>query len=57
MIKFVKLPDEDNQHDRSKIIYKTDSETLEGVIEGFQDFLKACGYNFDGRLEIVQDEE
>lgn len=30
--------------------------TLPEVIERFEDFLKACGYVFKGKLEIIEEE-
>lgn len=40
-----------------EVIVKIDSHSnLTDVLESFERFLKACGYYFDGRLEIVDDE-
>jgi hypothetical protein len=45
-------------HPESKIEITIDSQsTLTEVIESFENFLKACGYVFNGHLDIVQDEE
>jgi hypothetical protein len=42
----------------SKVEITLDTEsTLTEVIEKFENFLKACGYVFDGHLDIVQEEE
>ena len=34
-----------------------DDENLYSVISEFQDFLRGCGFQFNGRLEIVDDTE
>lgn len=34
-----------------------DEENLYSVISEFQDFLRGCGFQFNGRLEIVDDTE
>jgi len=41
----------------TRITVEFDKETLTEVIDQFQDFLRGCGYYFDGHLEIVTDEE
>ena len=39
-----------------KVIVRVHSDsTLPDVISAFESFLKATGYSFDGRLEIVED--
>jgi hypothetical protein len=32
-------------------------ETLPEILESFEDFLRGCGFVFDGNLYIVSDEE
>lgn len=34
-----------------------EAETLDEVIENFEEFLRGCGYYFNGTLQIVPDEE
>ena len=41
----------------SRVTMEFEKETLTEVIDQFQDFLRGCGYYFDGRLEIVTDED
>ena len=41
----------------AEVTYKSNREVLDEVIEDFQDFLKGCGYNFNGTLTIVEDED
>lgn len=36
-----------------RLHYETMSETLTEVIEDFELFLKGCGFNFDGHLDII----
>jgi hypothetical protein len=40
----------------SKVTMEFDKEFLPDVIEQFEQFLRGCGYYFDGRLELVEDE-
>ena len=40
----------------SKVTMEFNKETLTDVIAQFQDFLRGCGYYFDGNLEIVEHE-
>lgn len=55
MIKFIYKVDNKAQ---SKIIHITEDHVdLPTVLEAFQDFLKGCGYFFDGYIDIVNDEE
>lgn len=39
------------------ITYESESIILHELLEDFEHFLKACGYHFDGHIEIVGDEE
>lgn len=57
MIKFIKLPDENNHFDNSTIEMTTEEIGLSEMLEDFEDFLLGCGFRFDGRLDIVYDEE
>jgi hypothetical protein len=54
---FIKYKEQDNCHDFSTIIYEVDSHNLEEVIEGFENFLKASGFYFEGHLYITDDDE
>lgn len=40
----------------SKVTMEFDKEFLPDVLEQFEQFLRGCGYYFDGRLELVEDE-
>lgn len=40
----------------AEVTYKSNNESLDEVIEDFQDFLKGCGYNFNGTLTIIENE-
>ena len=55
---FSKEPDgtvfEDNQPHCS-MSFKT--QTMTEVLENFEDFLRGCGFNFDGHLDFVEDEK
>lgn len=43
--------------DNKKVIYSIEAETWPEVVEGFEEFLKACGFNLGGNLEVVPTEE
>lgn len=36
-----------------RVHHETMNETLGEIIEDFELFLKGCGFNFDGKLDIV----
>ena len=40
----------------AKITYQSDREVLDEVIEDFQDFIRGCGYYFEGNLQVVENE-
>lgn len=40
----------------SKVTMEFEKEFLSYVIEQFEQFLRGCGYYFDGHLEIVEEE-
>lgn len=51
-LKFMKEKDIDNPHDCTSIVFATESVILTDVLKDFENFLKACGYFFDGNIEI-----
>lgn len=60
MFKFKKERDLDNSFDTSEVILKSYSNILPDILEDFEGFLRACGFVFDGTIEIVpniEDEE
>jgi hypothetical protein len=52
--KFIKIKDETNRFDTANIKFEIDTVSLEDLLEQFESFLKACGYPFDGTLEIAE---
>lgn len=49
--------DKDNNHDVTNVILTVESDNLEEIIEGFEDFLKANGFCLNGvHLDLVDDE-
>lgn len=38
------------------IAHEFEAITLTDMCEAFQDFLKACGYEFDGKVDIVTED-
>jgi hypothetical protein len=55
MMKFIKIKDLTNPHDTDTITFESDIITLDDALESFECFLKACGFIFDGNLEIVKE--
>ena len=39
------------------IVMETNAVTITEVIDTFERFLKACGFYFNGKLDIVEDED
>ena len=59
MIKLVnEISDVYSQYTAIRNIEITISEeaSLDEMLDAYAQFLRACGYNFDGRLEVVDDE-
>jgi len=59
MIKFIKTHDEKNKFDTTDVEIKLPlgEITLTETIEAFEEFLKACGYVYDGHLDFIEDED
>jgi len=38
------------------ITYQTDVETLDEILDEFSDFLRGCGFEVDGDLDVVDDD-
>lgn len=55
--RFTKEIDPDNRFDLDRVVVETDTTCLGDVISTFENFLRACGYSFNGNLEIVEDED
>lgn len=45
------------QKDISTLTSEFEAEGLESILENFEMFLRGCGYYFEGRLDIVNDDE
>lgn len=46
-----------DEQERSRVTVEFEHDTLTEVLEEMEHFLLACGYKFDGRLTIVEDDE
>lgn len=57
MYKFIKFIDPENNHDVSNVIFRVEANDLPSLLSAFEDFLKGCGFQFDGYLEIVEDSQ
>lgn len=56
MLIFKKIKDPENHFDVSDLTMEVDAVVLTEIIDEFANFLKGCGYIFDG-LEIVDRDE
>lgn len=56
--KFIKTKSEDNQFDKTNVTIELphNEVSLDDMFELFEDFLKACGFNLKGRVDIIEDE-
>jgi len=41
----------------TRVEYTIESAYLPEMLEAFENYLKACGFVFDGHVEIVEDED
>jgi DNA relaxase NicK len=59
MFIFKKTRDPENEFDKSEIEYTVNDDDIEidALITEFGYFLKACGFVFNGTVEIVDDPE
>ena len=57
MYEFRKSADPDNPYDHTSIRMSTNTVSLDEVLETFENYLRACGFVFDGRVDIVEPEE
>jgi hypothetical protein len=46
-----------NELDSSKRTLEFSEDYLPDILTYFEEFLKGCGFNFDGHLEFVNDED
>ncbi len=53
--KFVKDKDPNNEYDYARVEVSFDAITLQEMFETFGDFLKGCGFGFNGEIGIVND--
>lgn len=54
--KFIKEKDETNRFDNTRVEVEVDDVCLPEIIKAFEDFLRGCGFAFDGELDIVEDD-
>lgn len=40
-----------------EVIMTTDKVDMASIAECFEDFLRGCGFSFNGHLELVEEEE
>jgi hypothetical protein len=59
MYKFTRTPDPSNDADHTTVNIRVNNDdvTYHTLIEEFERFLKACGFVFNGHIEMVDLEE
>lgn len=57
-MKYTLIKESRNNEDNygSRVEYQFEGLTLSDMLEHYQNFLKGCGYIFEGELDIVTDE-
>lgn len=53
---FTKTRDLENHHDLTEVTVETAAVELPDLLAAFEDYLRGCGYCFDGKVDIVPDE-
>ena len=55
--RFEYIPNEKDPFDNKRVIIESCSVSLDEVVDAFESFLKASGFNFEGQhLELVENE-
>jgi hypothetical protein len=47
---------EDEKESNQKMILTTDKQFLPDILVEFEHFLKGCGFNFDGHVDITEED-
>lgn len=53
--RFIKEKDKDNSYDNTNVIVESQSDCLPEILEDFADFLRGCGFHFDGSIQVVNE--
>lgn len=51
-----KLKDPDNHFDTTDVIIRIETESLSDVVQGMEEFIRACGFCPEGTLDFVGEE-
>jgi hypothetical protein len=54
---FTYVPDPENPFDKLTVSITTKGENLEDMCEAFERYLKATGFVFSGKIDIVEEEK
>jgi hypothetical protein len=59
MYKFIKTVDPENKFDKTNVIIELphNEQSIDDLLEAFEEFMRGCGFVFDGHLEVVDEEE
>ena len=53
---FIKEKDKENQYDKTRVQIEVDTDSLPDLVEAFEEYLKACGFHFDGSLDFQEED-
>lgn len=53
---FKKEKDLNNTFDNTTVELAVDTESQDEILTAFEEFLRGCGFYFDGTIELVKDE-
>ena len=53
---FKKEKDPENTFDNTTVELTVDTVSREEILTAFEEFLRGCGFYFDGTIEVVSDE-
>lgn len=54
-LRFEKKPDPENRFDNTYLSLETEQVSLPEILKDFQDFLKGCGFTFNGDIVIIDE--
>lgn len=57
MFTFIKKWGEEYRCAEKEVRHSSDEETLSEVLADFEQFLRGCGYYFEGHLEIISEDD
>lgn len=50
------IHDEDS-YPKCSVVYTTNAESLDEILPSFEEFLRGCGFHFNGHLEFMNEKK